>query len=176
MANSDIAIKVIILVSIVFISILLIKQHNVDKKPKKEKFLMGAPLDGMGPENAAGKGVVANVPAELGEYKPVDFKTADYPKDCFPRDKLSAQDLLPANSASSTWAQTNPFGQGDVGSQNYLNAGYHFGIDTQMSSLMNASLDIRSIPVIPKSVISPWMQSSYDPDLNRRPLEIGGCA
>ena len=178
MANTDIVMKIVILLSIVFISVLLIKQSKPKKDNKmyeKEKFLMGAPIDASMVDGASGKGVVANAPAELDAYKPVDFKTADFPRDCYPRDKLSAQDLLPSNSSSSTWAQANPSGQGDVGSQNYLTAGYHFGIDTQMSSLKNASLDLRTVPVIPKAVVSPWLQSSYDPDLNRRPLEIGGC-
>jgi len=96
---------------------------------------------------------------------------------CFPRDRLTATDLLPKDAANSRWAQLNPSGQGDVSDQNFLTAGYHVGVDTQGSSLKNANLQLRSEPANPQINVSPWMQSTITPSdvgTGRRPLEIGG--
>jgi hypothetical protein len=93
---------------------------------------------------------------------------------CFPRDRLTADDLLPKDAANSKWAQLNPAGQGDVRDQNFLTAGYHVGVNTTGSSKRNANLQLRSEPMNPQTVVSPWMQSTIEPNLFQRPLEIGG--
>ena len=96
------------------------------------------------------------------------------PKDCFPKDQLSPGELLPKD-ANSTWAQVNPSGQGELRDQNFLNAGYHVGINTVGQTMRNPNLQIRSEPANPQVKVSPWLQSTIEPDSNRRPLEIGGC-
>lgn len=93
---------------------------------------------------------------------------------CFPRDRLGAEDLLPKDAANSKWAQLNPAGQGDVRDQNFLTAGYHIGVNSIGSSKRNANLQLRSEPVNPQQVVSPWMQSTIEPNVYQRPLEIGG--
>jgi hypothetical protein len=93
---------------------------------------------------------------------------------CFPRDRLSASDLLPQGAADSKWSQANPAGQGDVRDQNFLTAGYHIGINTTGSTKKNGNLQLRSEPFNPQVVVSPWNQASIEPDYLRRPLEIGG--
>lgn len=108
------------------------------------------------------------------KFKAVDYQTQQFPNDCFPRDKLTAADLLPKDAANSTWAQINVASQGGVSDQNFLNAGYHYGIDTQGSSLRNANLQIRSEPINSREIVSPWLNSTITPDLQRRPLEING--
>ncbi len=90
-------------------------------------------------------------------------------------DQLSAQDLLPQDK-SSTWASVNPEGQGSLANQNFLQAGYHIGINTVGQTLRNANLQVRSEPPCPQAQVSPWMQSTIEPDVSRRPMEIGGCA
>lgn len=45
------------------------------------------------------------------------------------------------------------------------------GVNTQGGSLRNANLDIRSAPAIDKKEVSPWLNSTIDADLYRRPLE-----
>jgi hypothetical protein len=91
---------------------------------------------------------------------------------CFPRDQLSASDLLPKDAANSKWSQVTPSGQGALSDKNFLTAGHHFGDDTVASSLRNPSHDLRGDPVPnPQQEISPWMQSSISPDLHRRPLQ-----
>ena len=118
------------------------------------------------------------VPAEpLGneDYREVDYQGKKLPNDCFPKDRLTSEDLLPKDAANSKWAQVNPAGQGDVKDQNFLNAGYMIGINTVGSSLKNANLQLRSEPVIPKVSVGPFLNSSYEAsDALRRPLEIGG--
>lgn len=93
---------------------------------------------------------------------------------CFPRDRLSASDLLPQGAADSRWSQANPAGQGDVRDQNFLTAGYHVGINTTGSTKKNGNLQLRSEPFNPQVIVSPWNQASIEPDYLRRPLEIGG--
>jgi hypothetical protein len=107
--------------------------------------------------------------------RPVDFMGSKIPNDCFPKDRLTSDDLLPKDAANSKWAQVNPAGQGDVKDQNFLSAGYMVGINTVGSSLKNANLQLRSEPVIPKVSVGPFLNSSYEAsDALRRPLEIGG--
>ena len=96
--------------------------------------------------------------------------------DCFPKDKLTPDDLLPKDAANSEWAQVNPAGQGDLKNKNYLTAGYHMGVNSIGSTLRNANMQIRSEPPNPQTKVSPWLQTTIDPDLNRRPMEINGCS
>ena len=122
-----------------------------------------------------------------GEPKPVLDATEAKPqpvrsaaprkqKDCFPKDKLTPEDLLPKDAANSEWAQVNPAGRGDLKSKNYLTAGYHMGVNSIGSTLRNANMQIRSEPPNPQTKVSPWLQTTIDPDLNRRPMEINGCS
>lgn len=94
------------------------------------------------------------------------------PQDCFPKDTLSPQDLLPG-SEDSKWSQSVP-SAGKLGDQNFLTAGYHVGVNTVGQSLRNANRQIRSEPSNPQVKVSPWQQSTISPDANRKPLEIGG--
>ena len=97
-----------------------------------------------------------------------------YPADCFPKDQLTPSELLPAD-ANSKWAQSVPSGQGELGDQNFLNAGYHIGVNTVGQTLRNANRQLRSEPLNPQQKVSPWLQTTIEPDVNRRPMEIGGC-
>jgi len=96
------------------------------------------------------------------------------PKDCFPKDQLTPGELLPGD-ANSKWAQVNPAGQGELGDQNFLQAGHHIGVNTVGQTLRNANMQIRSEPPNPQLKVSPWLQSTIEPDTNRKPMEIGGC-
>jgi hypothetical protein len=122
--------------------------------------------------------VQASEPLQNEDYRAVEFSGQQLPNDCFPRDRLNAEDLLPKEAAAnSKWAQVNPAGQGDVKDQNFLQAGYHVGLNTTAGTMKNANLQIRSEPPNPRTVVSPFLNSSYEPDVMRRPLEIGeNCA
>lgn len=90
---------------------------------------------------------------------------------CFPRDGNTAADLLPEGAASQ-WASKNPNGSGSVSDAQFLTAGWHVGVVT--NPLRNANLQIRSEPPNPiLKGVSIWNQSTIEPDVSRRPLEIG---
>ena len=95
------------------------------------------------------------------------------PSECYPKDVLSSADLLPRD-ANSLWAQVTPSGQGSLADQNFLTAGFHIGINTVGQTLRNANRQLRSEPLNPQVKVSPWMQTTIEPDINRRPLEIQG--
>ena len=80
-------------------------------------------------------------------------------------------DLLPKDM-NSDWSNVNP-ANADLKNINLLSAGQLIGINTVGSSLRNPSLQERSEPVIPKTNIGPWNNSTIDADTLRRPLEIG---
>ena len=85
------------------------------------------------------------------------------------------QDLLPKDQ-NSQWAALNPVSQGNIAAPDLLQAGYHIGLDTIGQTLRNANLQERSDPIIPKSAVGPWNQSTIEPDLGRVPLELGSGA
>lgn len=93
--------------------------------------------------------------------------------ECYPKDVLNAGDLLPAHETNSQWAQANPAGQGSLKDKNFLNAGYHVGVNTVGQSLRNANRQLRSDPPNPQTKVSPWMQTTIEPDINRKPFEVG---
>ena len=103
---------------------------------------------------------------------PMPFAAAEKPANCYPKNQLSPQELLP-NDPNSTWAQMNPQGAGDISGKNFLNAGHLIGVNTVGQSLRNASWDLRSEVPNPQTQVSPWQNSTISPDLSRRPLEIG---
>lgn len=116
-------------------------------------------------------GVAAMEDPSTEHYLGVEGQGGACPSDPYPQDRLRAEYLLPKDASNSKWAQMNPAGQGDVQNQNLLTAGYHLGVDTQGSSLRNASHDIRSSPPNPRYRVSIWNQSDIEPDLTRRPIE-----
>lgn len=109
-----------------------------------------------------------------GGNNPFGLNGNQLPKDCYPKDQLTPSELLPGDP-NSKWAQVNPSGQGDLKDRNFLNAGYHIGVNTVGQTLRNANLQLRSEPPNPQVKVSPWLQTTIEPDTNRRPMEIGGC-
>ena len=102
-------------------------------------------------------------------------RDTDYkrPGDCFPKDKLTAEDLLPRDAVNTKWAKVNPVGHGSVKDANFLQAGYHVGLNTSQGAKRNGNLQFRSEPPNSKAIVSPWLNSDYEPDLLRKPLEVG---
>lgn len=103
---------------------------------------------------------------------PVPLKDAEKPANCYPKDQINPQELLP-NDPNSKWAQVNPMGQGDIAGKNYLSAGALIGVNTIGQSMRNANYQLRSDPPNPQVKVSIWNQSTIEPDINRRSLEIG---
>jgi hypothetical protein len=103
---------------------------------------------------------------------PMPFKDAEKPANCYPKDQINPSELLP-NDPNSKWAQVNPMGQGDIAGKNYLSAGALIGVNTIGQSMRNANYQLRSDPPNPQVKVSIWNQSTIEPDINRRALEIG---
>lgn len=104
--------------------------------------------------------------AAQGNFQP----TANYPG-CYPKDELTASDLLPKEGA---FPESNPTPQGTLSNRNLFESGHHAGLNTQINSLRNANRQLRSDPLIPRVAVGPWAQSTYEADTNRREFEIGG--
>ena len=120
--------------------------------------------------------ILASEPKSNEDYKAIDYETTkDAPTECYPKDKLTAEDLLPRDAANSKWAEVNPAGQGDVADRNYLSAGYHIGVDTIGQSLRNPNYSLRSDPPNPKMTVGPWNQSTIEYDQGRKHFEINEC-
>jgi hypothetical protein len=71
---------------------------------------------------------------------------------------VAAADLLPVDQADDEFAKKHPTVDGILANKNFLESGSIIG---QISEpLRNTNLSIRAEPVIPKAVISPWMNST----------------
>ena len=110
-------------------------------------------------------------------YRPVDFTGRKLPNDCFPKDRATAEDLLPKDAANLKWSVVNPAGQGDVANANFLQASALQGINSTLGSMKNANLQLRSDPVIPSNGANwPIMMSTIPRNsaMQRKPLDIAG--
>ena len=79
---------------------------------------------------------------------------------------MAPADLLPAQKVDL--ADGN-----NVQNVSLLSAGHHAGINTVGNSLRNANLQLRSEPPNPQTMVSPWMNTTIEPELMRTPLELG---
>jgi hypothetical protein len=100
----------------------------------------------------------------------VPMNAAKKPKDCYPREQLNPTELLPTD-VNSQWAAVNPHGAGDIQGKNFLSAGSLVGVNTVGQSLRNANYQLRAEPPNPQVQVGPWMQTTIEPDLQRRSLE-----
>ena len=96
------------------------------------------------------------------------------PAPCFPADQLTAKDLLPQDG-DNEWTKANPKTNSSLEKMNFLEAGYHYGINTVGQTLRNSNLQLRSEVPNPQVQVSPFLQTTIEPDLSRRVLEIGSC-
>ncbi len=108
--------------------------------------------------------------ADYDSMGAVPMAGAKKPQGCYPREQLNPMELLP-NDPNSQWAQVNPAGAGDIQGKNFLSAGALVGVNTIGQSLRNSNLQLRAEPPNPQSQVSPWLNSTIEPDLQRRPLE-----
>jgi hypothetical protein len=127
----------------------------------------GPSTGAVSPANPAGQNeVFSSVSGEV--------TTSGYglPPSCSRQSVVNPDELLPKDE-NSQWAQLNPRGNGELNNVNLLQAGYLYGINTVGSSLRNANLQVRSEPPNPQLQVSPWLNTTIEPDLMRVPLELG---
>ena len=102
-------------------------------------------------------------------------QTEENRSECLPRDVLNAEELLPSSYSSNNW--DTPANPGGIDGPNFLNPEHLVGINTVGQSLRNANRQLRSEPPNPQVKVSPWLQTTIEPDTNRKPMEIGeNCA
>lgn len=135
----------------------------------------GAAAPGAATPAPAGKGAAEGFAdyASTGDMMgPVPMAGAGKPQGCYPREQLNPSELLPLpQDNNSAWAAANPAGAGDIQGKNFLSAGALVGVNTVGQSLRNANRQLRAEPPCPQAKVSPWMQSTIEPDLQRRSLD-----
>lgn len=137
---------------------------NVDGKTQEEKEKQNP--------NVATTGPAKEGYADLSDFEgPSQFGNAEAPAGCYPRDQLTPSELLPKDP-NSIWAQQNPMGTGSLKGKNFLSAGALIGVNTVGQSLRNANYQLRSEPPNPQVPVSVFNQTTIEPDVNRRTLEI----
>lgn len=90
-----------------------------------------------------------------------------------PQPLAASVDLLPKTSPAprpgqASWAE---FAPQSLQGQQFLDPAKYIGTDTQGSSLKNASWDLRKAPPIPRSDVGPFLMSTIEQDLYRKPLD-----
>ena len=127
-------------------------------------------------EYGVDKGTVFAIASMLGENE--DFASVSFkgrtPATCYPQETLKADDLLPSqdSKAIQEFNTAKPDGEGILKGVNFLDAGFHVGVNTVGQSLRNANQQLRSEPPNPQVAVSPWSNTTIGPDLQRKPLEL----
>ena len=93
------------------------------------------------------------------------------PKDCNVEKMINPSELLPLNNGKY-FNNMNPNGNGDLKNVNLITGAEKIGMSSQV--LRNANLQLRCEPPNPIRKVGPWMQTTIEPDLHRRPLD-GNC-
>ncbi len=164
-APSNRVFGMILLFGLIVLAVILMK-YNQSKSSSKEKMTSKY--------SPALYDMSSNAPMmSMGPQQPVmDIQSQTPPSNCNNQVTLNPSDLLP-NDIHSEWSDVNP-ASNDLKNVNLLTANQMIGINTVSSSLRNANYQERSEPIIPKTDVGPWYHSTIEPDLYRRPLEIGG--
>lgn len=103
---------------------------------------------------------------QYAPYKPEKRKTNKYKAS----EIFNSQNYLPnEKSANPNWFDVVPDAI-SVKNRHLINVSKPIGINTIGTSLRNPSYDIRGSPPNPKFVISPWLQSTIEPDNNFKSL------
>ena len=162
------------------VAVLVVGVYAVMNSYSASKFMgEGLELGGLEPQgplsNDPSYPSLPNGHSEGGDMAPTMAQEGRHPsgQQEYSQTVLSPEELLPKGGLGASWAATNPVGLGDLKGQNFLTPTYHYGINTVGQSLRNANLDVRSDPPNPRAAISPFLNSTIEPDLYRRELEIG---
>lgn len=118
----------------------------------------------------------ASMQYDNNKFSPVDetndvyasYRPKKSRKDLREEDLFNVDELLP-QEVNQDWFEVVPEPI-SVKNRHLINVSKPIGINTIGSSLKNPSYDIRGSPPNPKFVVSPWMQSSIEPDTNMKGL------
>ena len=104
---------------------------------------------------AYGSGSAQEQPSGAGDFAPVAPSMSTQPEQ-------NPADLLP-KSAPTEFSPS----AANVNNDGLLNAGYHAGVSENLAPLRNANLQLRSEEPNPRTQVSPWGQSTIEPDTMR---------
>jgi hypothetical protein len=104
----------------------------------------------------------------LAVFKSKGRATCGSNQNCEPEDLFDVDKYLP-QEVNDDWFEVQPEPI-SVKNRHLINITKPIGVNTIGTSLKNASYDIRAAPAAPKFVVSPWLQSSIEPDINLKPL------
>ena len=100
--------------------------------------------------------------ANFASYTPGDKKKSKRDEDNY-----NSGDFLPKETNNDWFEDVQAV---SVKNRHLINVYRPVGVDTTSSSRKNASLDIRGTPPNPKTVVSPFLNSSIEPDHNIRSM------
>jgi hypothetical protein len=115
------------------------------------------------------RGVSTYVPFDEMPYDTIPPAAATPKPPMVPPTNVAA-DLLP-KPATPQVMDFGEFAPKALQGQNFLEISKQIGVDTQGSSMRNANYQLRSDPPNPRSTVGPWMNSTIEADLLRKPLE-----
>jgi hypothetical protein len=137
-------------------------EPQMSEPQMSEPQMSGQSQEVMGFSDNGGFGdVLASVPPSENQPE-VNYKTCDL-------NKVSPKELLPSNK-DTDFSKLNPSVNNNLKDKNFLEAGSHIGLDTIGQSLRNANYQLRADPPNPKKNVSPWMNSTIQPDPERKSL------
>lgn len=112
-----------------------------------------------------------NVPSanSIGEYSSLDTSYAEINLNNLPKGTITSSELLPTDEKQNEYNQTK-LNTSYYDANLAVDASAKLGVDTVGSSKKNASYDLRGTLPCPKFVVSPWMNSTYEPDTNIKSL------
>lgn len=104
----------------------------------------------------------------LAVFKSTGRETCGSNQDCEPEDLFDVDKYLP-QEVNDDWFEVQPEPI-SVKNRHLINITKPIGINSIGNSKRNASYDIRGSVACPKYVVSPFLQSSIEPDTNLKPL------
>jgi len=114
-------------------------------------------------DKEAGSGFSASIENE-GKY--AAYLSEKGNKKLSDKDKFNPASLMPKEK-NGEWFD-DPYETTNVKSSHLINVYRPIGVNTIQTTLKNPSHDIRGTPANPKYAVSPWGNSSYEPDTNLR--------
>lgn len=104
----------------------------------------------------------------LAVFKSKGRATCGSNQNCQPEDLFDVDKYLP-QEVNDDWFEVQPEPI-SVKNRHLINITKPIGVNSIGTSLKIANYDLRSAPVCPKFVVSPWGNSSVEPDINLKPL------
>jgi hypothetical protein len=162
----------------------------IDDLPIEKLPVIDLPIDDLSMNISKDKNIINGNLNDIFQYEPNDIQESGASLDdaftCNPSQKncddvinfnknnvknYDVKDFLP-KEINNQWFDTD-FSQAkfNINDDKLINTErYVIGINTVGQSLKNASYDIRGTIANPKFTVSPWNNSTYEPDFNLRPL------